>query len=40
MENPRSHRGEGFHAYFDPTSGQGLVSVLFYWSGRCSWTFS
>jgi hypothetical protein len=23
---------EGFHEYFDPTSGQGLGSILFSWS--------
>ena len=25
-------RREGFHEYFDPTSGEGLGSILFSWS--------
>jgi hypothetical protein len=25
-------RREGFHEYFDPTSGDGLGSILFSWS--------
>jgi glycogen debranching enzyme len=25
-------RNEGFHEYFDPTSGEGLGSILFSWS--------
>ena len=25
-------RREGFHEYFDPTSGKGLGSILFSWS--------
>jgi mannosylglycerate hydrolase len=25
-------RKEGFHEYFDPTSGEGLGSILFSWS--------
>ena len=25
-------REEGFYEYFDPTSGQGLGSILFSWS--------
>ena len=25
-------REQGFHEYFDPTSGEGLGSILFSWS--------